>query len=215
MKRPFVLGFASAVLASVALIAMPAPRAQAEDFFSALFRGFAARRQAPQSEWPLSYGPEQPTQYPQRRGEAGSGSAYCVRTCDGRYFPAPPAANQSRADICKSFCPASETKVFYGAGIDSATSESGKSYSALPNAFKYRSQLIAGCTCNGVDPVGLAKIKIEDDKTLRRGDLVAAPDGLKVATGRSDAQGAASLDLAPARPEIRARFERRPSVAAN
>ena len=57
----------------------------------------------------------------------------------------------------------------------------GKPYSELPNAFRYRNELVAGCTCNGKDPVGLASVKIENDPTLRKGDIVAGDDGLMVA----------------------------------
>ncbi len=59
-----------------------------------------------------------------------------------------------------------------------ASTEGGKSYSDLPNAFRYRKELVAGCTCNGKDPTGLAAIKIDDDKTLRKGDIVAGFNGL-------------------------------------
>jgi hypothetical protein len=194
------------------VIGLPLSSACAEDFFSALFRAFGAHRSAsPAEAGPFNYVPEQPQYSPRRYA---SGTAYCVRTCDGRYFPAPAAANQSRAETCKSFCPAAETRVFYGPSIDDAASEAGKAYSELPNAFKYRTELVAGCTCNGSDPVGLAKIKIEDDKTLRRGDLVVEADGVKVATGRPDKAGVAA-QLVPAPPSVRARAERRPSIAAN
>jgi hypothetical protein len=60
----------------------------------------------------------------------------------------------------------------------------------------------------------LAKIRIEDDKTLRRGDRVVEADGVKVATGRPDKAGAAA-ELVPAPSSVRARAERRPSIAAN
>ena len=120
----------------------------------------------------------------------GRSTAYCVRTCDGRYFPISASNEQSRAATCSSLCPASETKVYYGSSIDDATSESGKPYSSLPNAFKYREQLVSGCTCNGKDSVGLASISIDDDKTLRRGDIVAGENGLIVANraGRQEAR---------------------------
>ena len=59
-----------------------------------------------------------------------------------------------------------------------------KPYSELPNAFRYRNELVAGCTCNGKDQIGLAPVKIEDDPTLRKGDIVAGENGLLVA-GRS------------------------------
>src|ERR1700761_927329 len=45
-------------------------------------------------------------------------AAFCVRTCDGRYFPAATLEDLSRAETCKNFCPASETRIFYGATID-------------------------------------------------------------------------------------------------
>ena len=104
--------------------------------------------------------------------------------------------------------------MFYGPGIDDAASDTGKSYSELPNAYKYRTELVAGCSCNGTDPVGLAKVKIEDDKTLRRGDFVVEADGVKVAAGRSDKPGA-SAELVPASPAVSVRIARRPSLAAN
>ena len=100
----------------------------------------------------------------------------------------------------------------YGGNIDNAVSENGKPYSELPNAFRYRNELVAGCTCNGKDSVGLAEVKIEDDPTLRRGDIVAGPDGLMVA-GRSADRRGASLDLSPAPDSIRSHYRRVPVVA--
>ena len=100
-----------------------------------------------------------------------------MRTCDGRYFPISGSRRPEPRGVCNDFCPASETKVFYGSNIDDAATESGKSYSALPNAFRYRNELVAGCTCNGKDQIGLAPVKIENDPTLRRGDIVAGATG--------------------------------------
>jgi uncharacterized protein DUF2865 len=209
MPRALRLKLAT-LCSSLALVGATASLAHAEDFFSALFRAFGGHRQV--ESGPLGYGNEQPAPFMPRRGEGGQ--AYCVRTCDGRYFPAPATANQSRAETCKSFCPASETRVFYGPSIDTAASDNGRPYSELTNAFKYRSELVAGCTCNGTDPVGLARIKIDDDKTIRRGDMVVASDGVKVATGRMDRVGA-SLDFTPAPAAVRARFQRNPAIAAD
>jgi len=146
--------------------------------------------------------------------EAGGGSqAYCVRTCDGRYFPLTASDNASRAASCSSFCPASETKVVYGSNIDNAVTDDGKPYSELPNAFRYRNELVAGCTCNGKDQVGLAPVKIEDDATLRKGDIVAGENGLAV-VGRSADKRGASLNFSPASDRIRAKYRRVPVVAA-
>jgi hypothetical protein len=143
---------------------------------------------------------------------AGGGQAYCVRTCDGRYFPLTASDNASRAASCNSFCPASETKVFHGSSIDDATTDHGKSYSELPNAFRYRTELVGGCTCSGKDQVGLAPVKIEDDPTLRKGDIVAGENGLLVAGRRSDKRGA-ELKFSPASERVRAKYGRVPVVA--
>ncbi len=136
-----------------------------------------------------------------------------MRTCDGRYFPLTATGDQTRAEACKSFCPASETKVVYGGSIDYATTETGKPYSELPNAFKYRTELVAGCTCNGKDSGGLARVNVENDPTLRKGDLVAGANGLVVANKSAERRGA-SVNFTPVSGTARAQFDRIPVVAA-
>ena len=101
----------------------------------------------------------------------------------------------------------------YGSNIDDAQTGSGKSYSDLPNAFRYRTEFVPGCTCNGKDQVGLAPVKIEDDPTLRRGDIVAGDNGLMVATRTAERKGG-SLAFSPASEKIRARYQRVPVVAS-
>jgi len=198
---------AAALLCASAL----APAAQAQDFFSQLFGGFG-RSRAPQIHMPFA-ADDGPVVAPQRKARPryGVGQAYCVRTCDGRYFPVNGPDNKSRAEACNNFCPASDTKLVYGSSIDHAATETGKPYSELPNAFRYREELVAGCTCNGKDQIGLAPVKIEDDPTLRRGDIVAAADGLMVA-GRPDRRGA-SLNFSPASDRLQARYQRVPVLA--
>jgi hypothetical protein len=204
---------AVAALGALAL----APAAQAEDFLSALFGAFGGgRSQAPSVRMPFAgegnpFAPQNEAR--SRVGYSGGGQAYCVRTCDGRYFPISASDGQSRAASCSSFCPASETKVVYGSNIDNAATESGRSYSELPNAFRYRNELVAGCTCNGKDQIGLAPVKIENDPTLRKGDIVAGADGLMVA-GRSADKRGASLNLSPASHQLRSRYQRVPVVAS-
>ena len=189
------------------LVALASP-AQAEDFFSALFGAIGRGLQPPASSQP-PFG--DPSQIEPPRPRAG-GPAWCVRTCDGRYFPLAPS-EQSRSVGCNNFCPAAETKVVYGSSIDAAATEDGKPYSQLPNAFRYRDELVAGCTCNGKDPVGLAAVKIENDPTLRRGDIVADKEGLMVAGRGADRRGA-SLDFSPAPESIRSHYRYVPIVAA-
>jgi hypothetical protein len=203
----------AAVLACASTLAPPA---QAQDFFSALFGGFGR----PRTQYvPLPFANDDGS-IPVQRGEMrsrygggyGGGQAFCVRTCDGRYFPLAASDNASRAASCNSFCPASETKLVYGSNIDNAATETGKPYSELPNAFRYRNEIVAGCTCNGKDQIGLAPVKIEDDPTLRKGDIVAGENGLQV-VGRSDRRGAA-LNFSPASDKVRAKYERVPVVAS-
>ena len=204
------------ILAAAAALGVSAmaPAAQAGDFFSALFGGTGRARQ-PYIAMPFA-NEEGAVSMP--RGEmrpryAGGSQAFCVRTCDGRYFPITASDQASKAASCNSFCPASETRVVYGSNIDNAATEKGKPYSELPNAFRYRSEIVAGCTCNGKDQIGLAPVRIEDDPTLRKGDIVAGENGLLVA-GRSADRRGATLNFSPASERISARYQRVPVVAS-
>ena len=203
-----------AVLAAAAVLFTLAPAAQAQDFFSQLFGGFGRPRPQPYISMPFG---DDNGQMPGQRGEtrrySGGGSqAYCVRTCDGRYFPLSASDNASRVASCNSFCPASETKVFFGSSIDNAAADNGKPYSELPNAFRYRNEIVSGCTCNGKDQIGLAPVKIENDPTLRKGDIVAGANGLLVA-GRSGDRRGAELNFSPASERVRSKYGRVPVVA--
>jgi hypothetical protein len=191
-----------------------APAAQAQDFFSQLFGGFGGgRARQPYISMPFANDDGSVIQRSEMRPRySGGGQAYCVRTCDGRYFPVTASDNASRAASCNSFCPASETKVFHGSSIENATAENGKSYSDLPNAFRYRNEIVAGCTCNGKDQIGLAPVKIENDPTLRKGDIVAGENGLLVA-GRSADRRGAELNFSPASEKVRAKYGHVPVVA--
>jgi len=202
--------------ATVALLLTASSAAQAQDFFSAFFGGINAPQRVYREPSPIplpfaSEGEVAPRSTAPR-SSSGGGLAYCVRTCDGRYFPMSGSDNQSRAETCHNFCPASDTKVFYGGSSIDNASAGGKSYSDLPNAFRYRTEIVAGCTCNGKDQFGLAKVDIDNDPTLRKGDLVASTDGLMVA-GRPDRRHG-DLKLSPASASLRARYDRLPVVAS-
>ena len=202
--------------ATLMCLTVLAPAAQAQDFFSQLFGGFNRPRHQPYVQMPFA-GDDDRGYTPRGEGRSrsyggGGGQAYCVRTCDGRYFPVTATDNASRAASCSKLCPASETKVYSGSSIDDATADNGKSYSDLPNAFRYRNELVGGCTCNGKDQVGLASVKIENDPTLRKGDIVAGENGLLVA-GRSADKRGAELNFSPASEKVRAKYGRVPVVA--
>lgn len=185
--------------------------AQAGDFFSNLFGGFAPPPM-PRAPTMIPFGDDSPRPREARpRVARGGGQAWCVRTCDGRYFPITGADAQSRAASCNSFCPASKTELVYGNDIDHATTSTGKSYSELPNAFKYRNEVVAGCTCNGKDQAGLAPVSIDKDPTLRKGDIVAGADGLMIANPGTGKR--AELNFTPVPELVRARFQPAPVVA--
>ncbi|UPJ63328.1 DUF2865 domain-containing protein [Bradyrhizobium sp. 191] len=213
MSRRLVgkLAGGTAMLIAVSAGLASAPSAHAEDFFSALFGGFRMR---PPPEIRMPFPNDDAPRYDApRRSSYGAGTAYCVRGCDGRYFPAQGTDAASKAQSCKSFCPASETSLVYGSNIDDATTENGKSYSDLPNAFRYRNEIVAGCTCNGKDPAGLAQVKVEDDPTLRKGDIVAGANGLVVASRNANDRRGVAMNFSPLPDSVRAKFRQVPVVA--
>lgn len=189
--------------------------AAAENFFDFLFGGSDKPQQ--QRSSPAQgglfdpFGNNQPAPQPRAVASGGSGPAYCVRTCDGRYFPLLRTA-ASPVQMCQAFCPASATKVYFGSNIDTATSPGGERYAESDNAYAYRKALKADCTCNGRDPAGLAPVDLSLDSSLRPGDVVATTDGLVAYTGgRAQANGQ-TADFTPVAsypgmtPEVRARL---------
>ena len=160
----------------------------AEGLFDLFFGGGQkqqARQASPQASFfadPFGINQQQAAPAPAPR-VAGSGPAFCVRSCDGKYFPLTMRGNASPVQTCQAFCPASVTKVFYGSNIDSASAGNGERYADSENAFAYRKALRADCTCNGRSPSGLAPVDLTLDTSLRSGDVIATTDGLVAYTG--------------------------------
>lgn len=182
MRRRMMLVAAAALAGSLAL----APRAASAEGLFDFFFGGAQRQQQRQAPPQANFfadpfGQNQQPAAPQRVA-SGSGPAFCVRSCDGKYFPLM-RGNASPVQMCQAFCPASSTKVFYGSTIDGASSTSGERYADSENAFAYRKALRADCTCNGRDPAGLAPVDLTLDTSLRSGDVIATTSGLVAYTG--------------------------------
>jgi len=159
----------------------------AEGLFDFLFGG-VQKQQTRQAPSPANFfadpfGNNQPAHPAPAPRVAGSGPAFCVRSCDGKYFPLTMRGNASPVQTCQAFCPASVTKVFYGSNIDSAAASNGERYADSENAYAYRKALRADCTCNGRSPSGLAPVDLTLDTSLRSGDVVATTDGLVAYTG--------------------------------
>jgi len=113
---------------------------------------------------------------------------YCVRTCDGKFFPVSRGGRKelSLDKICHAMCPSAQTKIFSGMGIEQSAATDGQRYTAIPNAFAYRTKIVDNCTCNGRDPFGVAKIDLENDVTLQGGDLVVRNTGFALYRGGQD-----------------------------
>jgi hypothetical protein len=183
MRRRMML-VAMVVFGPVAL----APRAaSAENLFDFLFGGpqKQQQRQAPAqaSFFADPFGLTQQPAPPKPVASAGSGPAFCVRSCDGKYFPLLARGGATPAQMCQAFCPASATKVFFGSSIDGASSSTGERYADSESAFAYRKALRADCTCNGRDPAGLAPVDLGLDTSLRPGDIIATSSGLVAYSG--------------------------------
>jgi hypothetical protein len=150
---------------------MTADDVHAQGLFDAFFRIFSGL----------------PAQLPnEKKLDRGDTVAYCVRLCDGHYFPMPRnvgTPHSSPDKICNALCPASPTKVYTGSEINEASAADGTSYSALGNAFLYRERIISDCTCTGKDIGGIAVMDVRSDPTLRPGDIVVTKDGVMVFKG--------------------------------
>jgi hypothetical protein len=187
-KRRRAMFMAAATLA--ASIMLVPGSVSAEGLFDLFFGGGQKQQARPSSPLasafadPFGLNPQQtqPVTAPAAR-TAGSGPAFCVRSCDGKYFPLTMRGNATPVQMCQAFCPASATKVFYGSHIDSASAGNGERYADSENAFAYRKALRADCTCNGRSPSGLAPVDLALDTSLRSGDIVATTDGLVAYTG--------------------------------
>lgn len=160
--------------AIVGPVALTPEMSAAEGLLDFLFGGGQKQQQQTSTADPQSP--------PPRPVVAGAGPAFCVRSCDGKYFPLMRGA-ASPAQMCQAFCPASPTKVFFGSSIDRAYAATGERYADSENAFAYRKALRADCTCNGRSPAGLASVDLAMDGSLRSGDAVATADGLVAYSG--------------------------------
>jgi len=180
-RRRIALIVAIAIASPMAL--GPAP-VSAEGLFDFFFGGAKPQRQAPpQASFfadPFNNN-QQPAPQPRTAVES-SGPSFCVRSCDGKYFPLM-RASASPVAMCQSFCPASPTRVYFGSSIDGATSSTGERYADSENAYAYRKALRADCTCNGRDPAGLAPVDLTLDTSLRPGDVIATTNGLVAFSG--------------------------------
>jgi len=183
--RSLPASLAAIAIAITTLAAVPAPAHAEGGLLGAIFNAIG-RVIAP----PRSAAPETPPfQLPDtpnaevRPAEGGPQVSFCVRTCDGRYFPIAKSSEGSPARTCQAMCPTAQTEIFAGSNIENAVSPRGARYTSLANAFVYRDRFVGGCTCNGRSPAGIANIDYLNDATLRSGDIVMTETGPVVFRG--------------------------------
>jgi hypothetical protein len=121
--------------------------------------------------------------------QSGTFRTVCVRTCDGAYFPVSFATVQARfpddEKTCKALCPATEATLFTyrnpGEDINQAVSVSGPPYSALPNAFKFRSEFNPSCACKAAGQTWSDALKSVEDKAAaeQQGDIIVTEESAK------------------------------------
>ncbi len=138
--------------------------------------------------------------------QGGTFRTLCVRTCDGYYYPISFATTSARfiddEAACKATCPASDVALYsHRTNEDerSAMSISGRPYTDLPNAFRYRQQFDAACSCRKVGQSWADAMGQTRDGTVERGDIVVTDEKSKAlaqpprpAPARNSQQGAAA-----------------------
>lgn len=143
---------------------------------------------------------------PLEQAKPYSSRTVCVRTCDGYFFPMANSTNASRYaqddQLCKRLCPGSDAQLFtYSGDIRSAVSVSGQPYMSLPNALRYRKELVPSCTCK---PAGQswaqALAGIEDESTLRKGDILVTEEQAREMSQPKSADQAKGARPAPGKP---------------
>ncbi len=122
---------------------------------------------------------------------AGTYRTVCVRACDGFYFPISYSTVPSRfaadAQACQRLCPAAQVTLYTyhnpGEEIEQAVSVDGAPYTALPNAFRYRKELVPGCSCRPAGETWAQALRNADDSsTLENGDIVVTDQNEKALT---------------------------------
>jgi hypothetical protein len=125
----------------------------------------------------------------------------CVRTCDGYYFPISFSTSQSRfADdeqTCQKLCPATEAVLFShrnpGEDVAQAVSSTGRVYKDLANAFRYRREFVASCSCKQAGQTWAEALGATRDQTIEQGDVVVTQEKSKaLSQPRGDTSGRTS-----------------------
>jgi hypothetical protein len=134
-----------------------------------------------------------------------------VRTCDGGYFPVSfatvPARFPDDEKTCKALCPATDAALYAyrnpGEDINQAVSVNGQPYTALPNAFHFRTEFNPSCACRAPGQTWSDALKtIDDSAAAQQGDIIVTEESAKKMQQRAQqpAKGPAPKKGAPPPP---------------
>lgn len=129
----------------------------------------------------------------------------CVRLCDGYYFPMSfstlPSHFPQDADACSSKCAAPAELYYYpnpGGSIDQAVAlRSQEAYNKLKFAFRYRKEVVKGCSCK------LAEYVPADGSAPKKAEIAPGQTSPQQRTGDAsgyDARAMAAQSAAAAAP---------------
>jgi hypothetical protein len=150
-----------------------APQQERKGFFEMLFGGGGSEQ--PQEETVI-----EPEMDPSETPRVSTFRTVCVRTCDGFFFPISFQTTRNAFErdeaICQATCPGAEAKLFAypnpGGQMEQAASVEGEPYSKLENAFRYRKEFVAGCSCKPEGMNWAEALSGVEDKTVKKGDIV-------------------------------------------
>lgn len=104
----------------------------------------------------------------------------CVRSCDGYYWPISFSTMSEflgdDAATCSRQCPGSEVELYYyhnpGENPEDMINLAGAPYTATPNAFRYREEYDASCSCKA--PINYGTIQIAGTDAIGPGRATVA-----------------------------------------
>ena len=151
---------------------------------------------------------------PRRRAAPSAPSACAPATASFIRFPPPPIRARFAEDekACRQSCPAADVQLYShrnpGEDINQAVSVgSQQPYTALPNAFRYRTSLDQSCSCRRPGESWSQALKNIEDPTVEQGDIVVNDQRARqLSQPRVDAQGKPikQAPVAPAKPDPKA-----------
>ena len=108
---------------------------------------------------------------------------YCVRHCDGAYYPLAVDVAKDKLEglgqLCQAQCPGAESSAYSDADGDVAKAQAadGTTYDALPAAFRFQKETSPTCSCRGAGENWAQTLaKAETMIEAHKGDVIVTPE---------------------------------------